>query len=61
MNDIEPNDAATVTSTNQTDMTFVTPCVSKLTTGNNMTATGVTGRKLKDGERCVIFHTLLFL
>ena len=52
MNEVEPDDIVTSTS-NQLDLLFVTPSINKLTTvaAGEMTATGVTGRKIKDGER----------
>ena len=52
MNDVEHDDMVTSTN-NQLNMLFVTPSVSKLTTAGDMTATGVTGRKLKDGEKYI--------
>jgi len=47
------DETVTSTTSSHTDMAFVTPCVSKLTVDDNMTATGVTGRRLKDGEKYV--------
>ena len=50
MDETEPDDLVSSTS-DQLDMLFVTPSVNKLTTAGDMTVTGVTGRKLKDGEK----------
>lgn len=53
LNGTEPDDMVTSTS-DHLDMPFVTPSVNKLTAGERMTVTGVTGRKLKHGEKPVM-------
>lgn len=58
--EVEPDDIVTSTS-DQLDMLFVTPSVNKLmtTAAGEMTATGVTGRRLKDGERYMLPYLFL--